>query len=447
MSEVMSAMSYALDITEGQPRGHAARSCLIGMRIGSELRLSPELTSSLFYALLLKDIGCSSNAAKFCYLIGNDDRQSKCELKTYDWTSLGDNLKFLLNNVAPDAPLIKRAGLIAGLSASRTARAKELVQIRCERGANIAGHLGLSDQTADAIRALDEHWDGHGHPLGLRGAEIPLLARILGISQTVEVFHNKHGIDATCEMAKQRSRTWFDPELVRIFLSFKNDESFWQKLTSADPAKIVSHLEPANCIVLADNSRLDRIAEGFSEVIDAKSPWTFRHSRGVAEISTGIAKIMAFPPEQIRTLNRAALLHDIGKLGVSNTILDKPGKLTPDEMDIVKRHPHHTLEILRRVKGFSIFADLAASHHERIDGKGYHRGLPGELLSTSARILAVADIYEALASKRPYRQDLGADEVMTIMTKMLAGGICPHVFSALQAYISKDGFVPVKLAA
>jgi putative nucleotidyltransferase with HDIG domain len=210
---------------------------------------------------------------------------------------------------------------------------------------------------------------------------------------------------------------------------------------------LTSQFEPANCIVLADNNRLDRIAEGFAEVIDAKSPWTFRHSRGVAEISTGIGKMMGFAGEHLRMLNRAALLHDIGKLGVSNTILDKPGKLTHEEMEIVKRHPHHTYEILSRVKSFSKFADLAASHHERIDGKGYHRGLPGEQLSTSTRILAVADIYEALASKRPYRQDLSGDEVMTIMNKMLGNGICPHVFSALQAYISKDGFVPVKLAA
>ena len=448
MSEVMSAMSYALDITEGQPQGHAARSCLIGMRIGNEMGLSPELTSSLFYALLLKDIGCSSNAAKFCYLIGNDDRHAKCELKTYNWTNLGDNLKFLLNNVAPAAPLLKRAGMIARLAFRGQRGAKELVQIRCERGANIAGHLGLSTETADAIRALDEHWDGHGHPLGLRGAEIPLLGRILGLSQTVEVFNNKHGFRAACEMAQQRSGTWFDPELVRIFLSFKNDESFWQSLTSADPATLTSQLEPENCIVLADDGRLDRIAEGFAEVIDAKSPWTFRHSRGVAEISTGIAKIMGFNGEHLRMLNRAALLHDIGKLGVSNTILDKPGKLTQEEMDVVKRHPHHTFEILSRVKSFSKFADLAASHHERIDGKGYHRGLPGEQLSTSVRILAVADIYEALASKRPYRQDLSGEEVTTIMNKMIGHGICPHVYSALQAYIAKDnGFVPVKLAA
>jgi response regulator RpfG family c-di-GMP phosphodiesterase len=221
MSEVMSAMSYALDITEGQPQGHAARSCLIGMRIAREMGLSPEMTSSLFYALLLKDIGCSSNAAKFCYLIGNDDRHAKCELKKYDWTSLSDNLKFLINNVAPAAPMLKRVGLIARLALRGQRGAKELVQIRCERGANIAAHLGLSDETADAIRALDEHWDGHGHPLGLRGNEIPLLGRILGISQTVEVFYTKHGLNAACELAQQRSGTWFDPELVRIFLSFR----------------------------------------------------------------------------------------------------------------------------------------------------------------------------------------------------------------------------------
>jgi HD-GYP domain-containing protein (c-di-GMP phosphodiesterase class II) len=116
-------------------------------------------------------------------------------------------------------------------------------------------------------------------------------------------------------------------------------------------------------------------------------------------------------------------------------------------MAIMKRHPHHTLEILRRVKGFSVFAELAASHHERIDGNGYHRGIGGEHLSTSVRILAVADIYEALASKRPYRQDLSGEEVMSIMNKMSGPAICPEIFAALKAYLTKATFVPVKLAA
>jgi putative nucleotidyltransferase with HDIG domain len=447
MAEVVSALSYALDITEGQPQGHAARTCLIGMRIADEIGLRPEMNSALFYGLLLKDIGCSSNAAKMCYLIGNDDRKAKCELKTYDWTRFGDSLKYAFKTVAPAAPFLQRMGMIARLAIRGQRGAKELVQIRCERGASIAAHIGLSDETANAIRALDEHWDGHGHPLGLRGTQIPLLGRILGLAQTVEVFNNKHGLNAAFEVAKQRSGTWFDPELVQIFLSLRSDDSFWQKLASADPATLVTELEPRNCIVTADDNRLDRIAEGFSEVIDAKSPWTFRHSRGVAEISSGIARILGFSHPELSMLNRAALLHDVGKLGVSNTILDKPGKLTHEEMEIVKRHPHHTYEILRRVKGFSVFADLAASHHERIDGKGYHRGLPGEHLTTAVRILAVADIYEALASKRPYRKDLGGEEVMTIMNKMSGSGICPHIFSALKAYLAKDGFVPVKLAA
>jgi putative nucleotidyltransferase with HDIG domain len=445
LSEVIGALSYALDITEGQPEGHAARSCLLGMRIARELRLPLEESSALFYALLLKDLGCSTNASKVCYLFGTDDRKAKKNLKTIDWSSIFPSIHYAIRNVG--GSIWSKASKIARVAIAGPAAARELVQLRCDRGAKISRELNMPEATAAAIHALDEHWDGHGYPDGLCGEAIPLLARILGLAQTVEVFAAEHGSDAACDMANQRRGTWFDPALVDVLLSFRNDHEFWIMFTSQNPRKAILEFEPPDMALIADESMLDRIAHGFAQVIDAKSPWTFKHSEGVAQIAAGIATTMGLPPTEVRLLRRAGLLHDIGKLGVSNLILDKPGKLDAAEMTQMRKHPAFTYRILQRVAGFRNLAAMAAAHHERLDGNGYHLGLTAEQLSTGARILCVADMYEALSAQRPYRTDLTGEQVMDILQKNLTGGICPNVFAALKTYLSRGGYVPKPVAA
>jgi putative nucleotidyltransferase with HDIG domain len=447
LSEVIAALSYALDITEGQPEGHAARSCMLGMRLARELRLPEEPSSALFYGLLLKDLGCSTNASKLCYLFGSDDHAVKRGVKTVDWSYVRRSLIYIARHVAPHGSLFRKTIKFATVAIGGTKQARELVALRCDRGAKIAKSLQLPDATAAAIRALDEHWDGHGYPDRLEGEQIPLLARILGLAQTAEVFIQQHGLESAMEMARRRSGTWFDPELVKVFLSLQNDAGFWREYHGSDPREQVTSFEPADRIMMADEDSLDRIAHGFAQVIDAKSPWTFRHSEGVAQISSGIADVMGFRPIQSRYIRRAALLHDVGKLGISNMILDKPGKLTSEELVEMKKHPRYTYEIMIRVSGFRELADLAASHHERLDGKGYHRGLSAEQLPVPARILAVADMYEALVAKRPYRQDLAPGEVMDILSKNAGAGICPAVFEALKTWLDASHYEPVKLAA
>src|SRR5277367_1905981 len=186
LSEVVSAMSYALDITEGQPEGHAVRTCMIGMRLAKEIYLSPKQRSALFYALLLKDLGCSSNASKVCYLFNADDRQAKSALKTTNWTRFSGKLGYMLRNAAPGGSFTERIASFMRVAKGGATAARELIEMRCDRGATIARNLSMPEETATAIRSLDEHWDGQGHPAGLIGEDIPILARILGVAQTVE---------------------------------------------------------------------------------------------------------------------------------------------------------------------------------------------------------------------------------------------------------------------
>ena len=192
---MISALSYALDITEGQPPGHAIRSCVIGMRLADELGLPDGERSSLFYALLLKDAGCSSNAAKICKLFRADDLRLKQGVKTVDWTRFSENLIWAVRNAAPEGSPLARAATLVRLGLQQ-GTPKEIFETRCERGADIARELGFSEPTAAAIRTLDEHWDGRGQPQGISGAEIPLLGRILCLAQTVEVFVGDARTDA-----------------------------------------------------------------------------------------------------------------------------------------------------------------------------------------------------------------------------------------------------------
>ena len=165
LSEVISALSYALDVTEGQPMGHAVRSCAIGMRIGEEIGLDDDTRSSLFYALLLKDAGCSSNAAKLSALFGADDFELKRARKLTNHLRPREALKYTLRHA--------RTRRLAAIARSGAEGARAMTELRCERGAEIARMIELTEATAEAIKTLDEHWDGAGYPYGLAGRGHP----------------------------------------------------------------------------------------------------------------------------------------------------------------------------------------------------------------------------------------------------------------------------------
>jgi putative nucleotidyltransferase with HDIG domain len=403
------------------------------MRLAEVVRLTDQERSALFYALLLKDLGCSSNAARLCSLFAADDLTLKRAHKLTDWTSRLASVGYALSHTAPNRNPIARAWYVLQLGTGERGSGREMTATRCERGADIAGMLGLDRATQHAIRALDEHWDGSGIPLGLKGNDIPLLGRIAGLAQTVEVFAHAFGPDAAHEIAHRRRGRWFDPELVSALQSFRDDNGFWSTIGAVDAIDQVGDWEPADRVILADDERLDGVAEAFARVVDAKSPYTARHSEGVANIAVGMARAMGLNKDDQTTLRRAGLLHDIGKLGVSNLILDKPGKLSPMEMDEMRKHPRYTREILERVTRFRAFAGIAAAHHERLDGRGYHVGLEAGDLCQLSRILAVADICEALSAERPYRAAMPEEQVLDIMGEMVGTGICQVAYEGLLA--------------
>lgn len=427
LSEVLSGLSHALDITEGQARGHAERSCLIGMRLSAALHLDAEARSSLFYALLLKDAGCSSNSAKVAALFGADDGIVKSTRRLTDTSSTPQAVRHVIRTAAPGGTALSRGRRVAAVLRAGRASARSLVELRCERGAAVARAIGLDEVAARAILDADEHWNGRGYPSGLAGDEISIGGRVLCIAQTAEVFWRHGGAAAAVAVLRQRRGSWFDPALVDALVRLEHDGEFWRSLQVPS----VAPLEPPDHVLLADDARLDRTAHAFASIVDAKSPYTARHSAGVAEIAADLAALLGLDDASRATLHRAALLHDVGKLGISSLILDKPGKLDPREWEIVRNHPKWSMQILSRVSAFDEVARIAAAHHERLDGSGYPLGLTADALDQPSRILAVADVAEALSADRPYRAARAPDAVLATMRQAGNRGLDPDVLDAL----------------
>jgi putative nucleotidyltransferase with HDIG domain len=435
VSEVISSLSFALDLTEGQPLGHSIRSCIFGMHIAREIGLPLDAQGDLYYALLMKDAGCSTNASRMFQILGTDDIQAKRDVKTTDWTRVGwESLEYALSHVRTGAPFLDRVRAVFDLALNHKKNSRQLVQIRCERGAAIAHRIGLSEATAAAIHSLDELWNGSGHPNGLRGKEIPLLARILSLAQTVDVFYSAYDAAAAVKVAEERSGRWFDPDLVKGFCSVSKNESLWTDVEDAR-TKVID-LEPRHDLLASDEATLDNICLAFADVIDAKSPFTYRHSTGVAGAAVAIARTLSLSEPEVTLIRRSALLHDIGKLSVSNAILDKPDKLTEAEWEVVRKHPAYSYEILRRIPNFQDLSEIAASHHEKLDGTGYFRGMTADKLSLPARILVVSDIYDALAAKRPYRDALPLEQVLEIMQRDSPRALDGTCLEALKCSVS-----------
>ncbi len=438
LGELLGSLSHALDMTEGQPVGHCMRSCWIGQQIGRAIGLNTAEMRDLYYATLLKDTGCSSNAARICQLFLTDDLTFKHDRKTTG-LSLPSLMNFVIRHTGVKAGPSERFRAILNAVQNGSEIHRELTEIRCSRGAQIARQLRFGEDVADGIQSLDEHWDGSGQPQGLAGREIPLYARIALLAQVVDVFHASTGPQATREEVARRSGRWFDPRMAGAFAVLARDRDFWRQLAGDDLEQRVLEMEPAQQQQPLDDDYLDDIALAFGQIVDAKSPFTAGHSARVALVADQISEQLDLDTGERRWLRRGALLHDVGKLGVSNQILDKPGKLDAEEWAQVQRHALHTEQLLGRISAFGVLARVAGAHHEKLDGTGYPRGLDARHIRLETRIITTADIFDALTADRPYRPAMPIVQAMQIMRDSVGTAIDAECFAALQRSLSTLG--------
>jgi len=427
---ILAALSIALDLTEGQLPGHALRTCFIASRVADILGLPRVDRSALFFAAFLKDAGCSTNAAAVSRIFGVDDIELKRNQATIGRSTLA-YAAFTIRNLpsAEPIPVRLRRLIRIGLEGPRERRLLE--QARCERGADIARNAGFGSDVSTAILDLHEHWDGGGEPRGLKGSAIDPLARVLTACAGLDVFLSTHGREPALRVLRERRGSWYEPQVVNAIV-LGAERGLLDELAAPGLSARTLALEPDDGQRSSDEDDIDRIASAFADIVDAKSPFTGSHSQRVAALAESLATRLGVPVADAVDVRRAGLLHDIGKLGVPNTILDKPGALTEAEFEQIRRHPELTRRILAPITRFDRVAELGASHHERLDGLGYFRGLTAPELSTGARIVAVADVFEALTADRPYRSAMPRERALAIVVEETGDHLAADVVSALR---------------
>jgi putative nucleotidyltransferase with HDIG domain len=431
LSDSIAALSHALDLAEGLPEGHARRTCRIGMRLADEIGLAPVQRHDLFYALLLKDLGASAVATQIAALFSADERAVRREWHATDWSRASQIFRHASRSAVPGGAVVDRAFRVLGIGIRGRAQARRILAVRGEHATQRARQMGFSEATAEAISAAEERWDGQGGPHGRDGEAIPLLARVVALSQAIDTLRGTHGHETAYDRVWTRRGRWYDPMLVDALFTFRTDHAFWERLDRPGLEEALARV-PSEAPIAVRDGRLDQIAAGFARVVDAKSTWTSHHSPGVAALAEGIALELGFPEQERQMLVRAALLHDLGKLGVSSHTLDRSGSLAETDRQEIRRHPQLSRQILSHTPAFASLADLAGAHHERLDGRGYPSGLSSDQLTLPMRALIVAEVAEALVADRPFRPALPPEKALAVMRRDVGIGLCPECFDGLE---------------
>ncbi len=290
---------------------------------------------------------------------------------------------------------------------------------RCEVAVHLAGRLGLSPGVRLGVTQTLERWDGKGAPAGLAGEAISLPARLVQFAHDVEIFERVGGHQAAEAAVRKRRGAGFDPSIADAFL--REGVDLMGALRESSAWETTLALEPAPLKTLPEGE-LDSVAGTLADFVDLKSPYLHGHSSAVSRLAEQAARVLGRDfPDRTR-LRQAGLLHDLGRTGVPNGIWQKPGPLSASEFEHVRLHAYYSERILSRAGALASVAALAGSHHERLDGSGYHRSSSAAQLAMPARILAAADVYQALTQARPHRPAFSADQAAREIGSEVAAG-------------------------
>jgi HD-GYP domain-containing protein (c-di-GMP phosphodiesterase class II) len=405
LAELIAMISLGTDLGLGQPMEHAMRQSLIALRLAERLGLDETTRAVVYYVGLIGWVGCHVDAYEQAKWFG-DDMALKADALHVDMAGLPARA-FIWSHVGAGRGLMERARLGVRFVGDGRRAANDMVENHWLATNELAGRLGLGPQVREGLYQTFERWDGKGVPAEVKGSEILVPARVVNLADVVEVYHRTGGVDAAVAVARERSGTQFDPALVDVFCA--EAPTLFSDVDSVTSWPAVIEAEPALGIVLSDGE-LESALEAIADFTDLKSPWTIGHSRGVADLACVATKIYGLSDGDARSVRRAGLVHDLGRLGVSNAIWDKRGTLTPAELERVRLHPYLTERMLASSEALASVGAIAVQHHERLDGSGYPRGLDGDAIAPAGRVLAAADAYHAMTEARPHRAARPAPE-------------------------------------
>jgi HD-GYP domain-containing protein (c-di-GMP phosphodiesterase class II) len=404
LADLVAALSLGVDLGFGQPMEHALRQCIIALRIADRLGLDELERRAVYYTALLIVVGCHADAHEQAKWF-SDDIAFKSRKYEHDSRSLAGAVS-MVGQVGAGLPPLHRFRL--GIDLIREGR-HDVVGMIANHAAlaqSLTAELGLDESVQHAVGAAYERWDGRGWPGNLRGNGIPIAARIAQLSEYVEVEHRVGGVDEVIRLVRERSGGQFDPELCQLLqrdatemLADLDATTTWSRVIDAEPSLQVT----------LDSQAGDAALAGVGRFVDLKSPYFLGHSGAVADLAWSAAGRLGLPADEREVVRRAGWILGLGRLGISNAILDKEGPLGGGEWERMRMQPYLTERMLRQSDWLAPLGVLAAQVRERLDGSGYPRGVNAASLSLSARLLATADVYQALREPRPQRRALTAD--------------------------------------
>ena len=399
VAELPIALSLATDLGTGQPMEHGLRTCWLSLAAATELGLDAATRSNVYYAALLRFIGCTSDASETADLAGGDDLALNALMAPMLMAQPGESMRYAVRHLAEDLPWPRRIGRVVRLAADPGLERRSLSG-HCEVAARLATRLGMAAPVCHALAHAYERWDGKGHPAGLAGEEVPVAIRIVTVARDAELWARRAGWAAAIEVLIHRRGRAYDPAVVDAVVT---DGERWLAELGDDPCADLLAAEPEPVQVLDD---LDGALRAMADLVDLSSVFLRRHSSGVATLVVAAAADAGLPAEDVKMLGRAALVHDVGHVGVPSGIWDRPGPLSAEQWERVRLHPYLSERVLRRCSVLAPLAGLASRHHERADGSGYHRGSVADELTLGMRLLAAADAYHAMTEDRPHRPAL-----------------------------------------
>jgi HD-GYP domain-containing protein (c-di-GMP phosphodiesterase class II) len=418
LAELLAALSLGTDLGMGQPMEHVLRQCLIALRLAERIGLSESERGVVYYVSLVAWVGCHIDAYEQAKWFG-DDLVLKHDFRRTDMSGTGAASMFMLKHLGHGRPLAERARLGVGFVNEGRKAADAILENHWLAADDLAEQLGLGPDVRLGIEQTFERWDGKGIPKGASGQEITPTARLVNLADVVEVYQRAGGVDAAVAVARDRSGTQFDPEMVEVFcteapmlFSDLDLTKSWDAVIAAEPSLEVELTE----------AEFGSALEAVADFTDLKSPYTLGHSRSVADLAEIGARSLGLPDGDAIVARRAGLVHDLGRLGVSNAVWDREGELSPAEMERVRLHPYLTERMLASSPSLAPLGAIAAQHHERMDGSGYPRGVSGRELSPAARVLGAADMYHARLEPRPHRTTRTPDEAASDLKAEVRAG-------------------------
>ena len=405
LAELLAVLAFGADLGMGQPMDHATRQCVLALRIGDRLGLDDDARGVLYYVSLIAWVGCHVDAYEQAKWFG-DDLAMKEQFRHVDPVGIRAPVD-MLSMIGRGRGRLDRVGMVLRFFAGGTGDAAVMLANHAYAADQLGAALGLPDEVRVAVSNTFERWDGRGEPEGRKGEQISLPARIVNLSDVLAVFHLTGGVESAVEVAEQRRGTQFDPQLVDLV---RHDAPLlFADLDQAATWPAIIDAEPALGAPLSEEA-LDDALTAIGDFVDIKSPHTLGHTRAVATLAEAAAEQLGLPATDVAHVRRAALLHDLGRLGVSNAIWDKTDPLTTPEVERIRLHPYLTDRMLAGSPALAALGATAAQHHERLDGSGYPRGLRGDAITLPGRLLAVADTFVAKTEHRPHRPALSQGE-------------------------------------